>query len=166
MIHRSGVYPRIPIPSWGTDDLQIGDTWTDPEYRGRGLATRRWHRSSRRAPTGAAVLVCRVDENWRPCARSESGSRSRGWGASPSARCACPGRLVLTRALPPPTHSTGNVPLLKRVFDFTVALVTLVCWRFHCLCGDPDQLDSPDPCSQRQARRPEGKPSACKVRTR
>lgn len=40
VIHRSGIYPRyLRFPFMGTDDLQIGDTWTDPDYRGRGLAT-------------------------------------------------------------------------------------------------------------------------------
>ncbi|MEO7082842.1 MAG: GNAT family protein [Gemmatimonadaceae bacterium] len=40
LVHRSGIFPRYPrFPFMGSDDLQIGDTWTDPEYRGRGLAT-------------------------------------------------------------------------------------------------------------------------------
>ncbi len=39
LVHRSGVYPRyFRFPFMGDRDLQIGDTWTDPEYRGRGLA--------------------------------------------------------------------------------------------------------------------------------
>ena len=40
LVHRSGLFPRyFRFPFMGKDDLQIGDTWTDPEYRGRGLAT-------------------------------------------------------------------------------------------------------------------------------
>lgn len=39
LVHRSGVYPRyFRFPFMRDRDLQIGDTWTDPEYRGRGLA--------------------------------------------------------------------------------------------------------------------------------
>lgn len=41
VVHRSGVYPRwARFPFMATADLQIGDTWTDPAYRGQGLATR------------------------------------------------------------------------------------------------------------------------------
>lgn len=39
LVHRSGVFPRYyRFPFMGDHDLQIGDTWTDPVYRGRGLA--------------------------------------------------------------------------------------------------------------------------------
>jgi glycosyltransferase involved in cell wall biosynthesis/ribosomal protein S18 acetylase RimI-like enzyme len=39
VVHRSLVTPGyFRFPFMGRDDLQIGDTWTDPEYRGRGLA--------------------------------------------------------------------------------------------------------------------------------
>lgn len=39
VIHRSGVYPRFfRFPFMGPDDLQIGDTWTHPAYRGQGAA--------------------------------------------------------------------------------------------------------------------------------
>jgi RimJ/RimL family protein N-acetyltransferase len=39
VVHRSGVYPGyLRFPFMSARDLQIGDTWTDPEYRGRGLA--------------------------------------------------------------------------------------------------------------------------------
>jgi RimJ/RimL family protein N-acetyltransferase len=40
LLHRSGVYPRyFRFPFMSGDDLQIGDTWTDPQHRGRGLAS-------------------------------------------------------------------------------------------------------------------------------
>ena len=40
MIHRSGIFPGyFRFPFMAADDLQIGDTWTQPEYRGQGLAT-------------------------------------------------------------------------------------------------------------------------------
>jgi RimJ/RimL family protein N-acetyltransferase len=40
IIHRSVITPRyFRFPFMGQDDLQIGDTWTAPEYRGKGLAT-------------------------------------------------------------------------------------------------------------------------------
>ncbi len=40
LIHRSGVFPGyFRFPFMETDDLQIGDTWTDPEHRGRGIAS-------------------------------------------------------------------------------------------------------------------------------
>lgn len=39
VIHRSATFPRWPrFPFMEKADLQIGDTWTHPEYRGRGLA--------------------------------------------------------------------------------------------------------------------------------
>ena len=39
LVHRSLVTPRwYRFPDMGARDLQIGDTWTEPEHRGRGLA--------------------------------------------------------------------------------------------------------------------------------
>lgn len=39
LIHRSLVTPRWRrFPDMGANDLQIGAVWTDPAYRGRGLA--------------------------------------------------------------------------------------------------------------------------------
>ena len=39
LVHRSGAYPRFfRFPFMASADLQIGNTWTDPAYRGRGLA--------------------------------------------------------------------------------------------------------------------------------
>lgn len=39
-IHRSVVTPGwFRFPFMAVDDLQIGDTWTDPDYRGRGIAS-------------------------------------------------------------------------------------------------------------------------------
>jgi RimJ/RimL family protein N-acetyltransferase len=39
LVHRSGVFPRSPrFPFMGSQDLQIGNTWTHPAHRGRGLA--------------------------------------------------------------------------------------------------------------------------------
>jgi RimJ/RimL family protein N-acetyltransferase len=49
LAHRSGIFPRYPrFPFMGPDDLQIGDTWTHPDYRGRGLATLAIHETVRR----------------------------------------------------------------------------------------------------------------------
>lgn len=40
VIHRSGIFPGyFRFPFMSKDDLQIGDTWTAPEYRGQGLAS-------------------------------------------------------------------------------------------------------------------------------
>jgi RimJ/RimL family protein N-acetyltransferase len=39
LVHRSCVFPKyFRFPFMIKKDLQIGDTWTDPKYRGRGLA--------------------------------------------------------------------------------------------------------------------------------
>ncbi|HZO81549.1 MAG TPA: GNAT family N-acetyltransferase [Candidatus Binataceae bacterium] len=39
VVHYSGFTPRYwRFPFMGDDDLQIGDTWTAPAHRGRGLA--------------------------------------------------------------------------------------------------------------------------------
>ena len=38
-VHRLGIFPRsFRFPFMQRDDLQIGDVWTDPAHRGRGLA--------------------------------------------------------------------------------------------------------------------------------
>ena len=40
LIHRSVITPRyFRFPFMGKEELQIGDTWTMPEYRGGGLAS-------------------------------------------------------------------------------------------------------------------------------
>jgi RimJ/RimL family protein N-acetyltransferase len=40
LVHRSYVFPGyFRFPFMAPNDLQIGDTWTDPAARGRGLAT-------------------------------------------------------------------------------------------------------------------------------
>ncbi len=40
IVHRSCVFPRyFRFPFMDKDDLQIGDTWTAKEHRGKGLAT-------------------------------------------------------------------------------------------------------------------------------
>jgi GNAT superfamily N-acetyltransferase len=39
MVHRSCVFPGFfRFPFMAKDDLQVGDTWTDPAHRNRGLA--------------------------------------------------------------------------------------------------------------------------------
>jgi len=39
LVHRSCVFPRyFRFPFMSQDDLQIGDIWTHPEHRGRGIA--------------------------------------------------------------------------------------------------------------------------------
>jgi RimJ/RimL family protein N-acetyltransferase len=40
LVHRSCVFPKyFRFPFMKRDALQIGDTWTRPDYRGRGLAS-------------------------------------------------------------------------------------------------------------------------------
>jgi RimJ/RimL family protein N-acetyltransferase len=40
LVHYSGFTPRYwRFPFVADDDFQIGDTWTDPAHRGRGLAS-------------------------------------------------------------------------------------------------------------------------------
>jgi RimJ/RimL family protein N-acetyltransferase len=40
LVHRSVIFPRyFRFPFMAKEDLQIGDTWTASEYRGKGLAT-------------------------------------------------------------------------------------------------------------------------------
>lgn len=39
LVHRSAIFPRYArFPFMGPRDIQIGDTWTRPDQRGRGLA--------------------------------------------------------------------------------------------------------------------------------
>jgi RimJ/RimL family protein N-acetyltransferase len=40
LVHRSGLYPRYArFPFMAREDVQIGDVWTDPGHRNRGLAS-------------------------------------------------------------------------------------------------------------------------------
>jgi RimJ/RimL family protein N-acetyltransferase len=40
VVHRSVITPGYPrFPFMAKEDIQVGDTWTDPAVRGRGLAT-------------------------------------------------------------------------------------------------------------------------------
>ena len=40
VIHRSVITPRyFRFPFMAVDDIQVGDTWTDPSERGKGIAT-------------------------------------------------------------------------------------------------------------------------------
>jgi RimJ/RimL family protein N-acetyltransferase len=40
LVHRSGLFPRYArFPFMAREDLQVGDVWTDPEHRNRGLAS-------------------------------------------------------------------------------------------------------------------------------
>lgn len=44
VVHRSSVFPRyFRFPFMHPSDLQVGDTWTDPAERGRGLARAALH---------------------------------------------------------------------------------------------------------------------------
>ncbi len=39
VVHRSGIFPGyFRFPFMRENDLQIGDVWTDPEHRGKGMA--------------------------------------------------------------------------------------------------------------------------------
>jgi RimJ/RimL family protein N-acetyltransferase len=39
VVHHSFLFPRyFRFPFMGDEDLQVGDTWTEPAWRGRGLA--------------------------------------------------------------------------------------------------------------------------------
>lgn len=39
-VHRSGLYPRYArFPFMAREDVQVGDVWTDPAHRSRGLAS-------------------------------------------------------------------------------------------------------------------------------
>lgn len=39
LVHQSAIHPRyFRTPAMNKDDLMIGNVWTDPQFRGRGLA--------------------------------------------------------------------------------------------------------------------------------
>ncbi|HPM83809.1 MAG TPA: GNAT family protein [Candidatus Anammoximicrobium sp.] len=49
VVHRSCVFPGyFRFPFMEADDLQVGDTWTLPEYRGQGLARQALRETIRR----------------------------------------------------------------------------------------------------------------------
>ena len=40
LVHRTGIFPGyFRFPFMSNSDLQVGDLWTDPEYRGRHIAS-------------------------------------------------------------------------------------------------------------------------------
>lgn len=64
-VHRSCVFPRFfRFPFMGDGDLQVGDTWTAPSARGRGLATLALREICRRhAVSGTAIWYLVEDAN-------------------------------------------------------------------------------------------------------
>lgn len=61
--HRSMIFPRyFRFPFMGSDDLQIGMTWTLPDARGRGLATEALKDIARRTAKPGRRLWYLTDE--------------------------------------------------------------------------------------------------------
>src|SRR6266480_1507365 len=64
LIHRSCMFPRyFRFPFMAAQDLQIGDTWTDPDYRGRELAAYALERAVQSAATSPRHLWYIVEES-------------------------------------------------------------------------------------------------------
>ena len=57
LVHRSGVFPRyVRFPFMAMEDLQIGNVWTDPEHRNRGIASfALWQLVSAKARRGRLI---------------------------------------------------------------------------------------------------------------
>jgi RimJ/RimL family protein N-acetyltransferase len=84
LIHRSCVFPGyFRFPFMAADDLQIGDTWTDPAYRGRGLATRSAREIVERATSEGRRVWYVVEKGNGPSIRvaEKAGMELRGEGA-------------------------------------------------------------------------------------
>ena len=71
LVHRSAIFPRwARFPFMGPSDLQIGDTWTRPDQRGRGLAVQaiRWTLEHLARPGRTIWYI--VEENNPPSIRA------------------------------------------------------------------------------------------------
>lgn len=83
LAHRSGIFPRyFRFPFMGKDDLQIGDTWTAPEHRGKGLATFALRRimSERRKPGRTFWYLVEEDNRSSIRAAEKAGMVKKGEG--------------------------------------------------------------------------------------
>lgn len=115
LVHRSCVIPAcFRWPFMAADDLQISSTWTEPAYRGGGLATKTllqvralMHKPGRRfwyvvrADNGASIAVC------RKAGFQSMGEafRTRGLGLN------CLGQFVLAAARAKPILTPRRVSL-------------------------------------------------------
>ena len=65
VVHRSTIFPRwARYPFMGADDLQIGNVWTHPQYRGRGLAKEAFNKIiTDNAKTGRTFWYIVSDDN-------------------------------------------------------------------------------------------------------
>lgn len=83
LVHRSGVFPRDPrFPFMARDDLQIGDTWTHPAHRNRGLAALAIRRivALKRRPGRSFWYVVAADNGASVRAIQKAGFAMRGTG--------------------------------------------------------------------------------------
>jgi RimJ/RimL family protein N-acetyltransferase len=57
LVHRSSLFPKyLRFPFMNDDDLQVGDTWTEPSERGKGLAAAALLAAAQRALKPGASL--------------------------------------------------------------------------------------------------------------
>jgi RimJ/RimL family protein N-acetyltransferase len=59
LVHRSCIFPKFyRFPFMRRGDVQVGDVWTAPAYRGRGMAARALREVLRRFPDRDVWYVC------------------------------------------------------------------------------------------------------------
>jgi GNAT superfamily N-acetyltransferase len=83
LAHHSMVFPKYRrFPFMGANDLQVGDVWTAPRHRGRGLATFAMQEILRAAPQPHQVYWYVADEENAASIRvaEKNGFARAGWG--------------------------------------------------------------------------------------
>jgi RimJ/RimL family protein N-acetyltransferase len=81
LVHRSCIFPKFyRFPFMGERDLQVGDVWTAPTYRGRGTAVRALKEVLRRFPDRTVWYVCEESNVASIRVAERAGLRIAGFG--------------------------------------------------------------------------------------
>lgn len=156
LVHRSCVFPRyVRFPFMGKCDLQIGDTWTAEEHRGKNLAVfaarkvlELHHKPGRRfwyVTSDANGPSIRVAQK-AGFALAGKGRRISRWGLRPL------GAFVMEQPISKPDR-TEDSNVLKRLFDVGLSVLGLVLFAPLLLAiAAWIRLDSPGPVLYRGRR--------------
>jgi len=74
IVHRSFIFPGyFRFPFMASSDVQVGDTWTDPAYRGRGIAAAALEEACRIAARSGRLVWYITDRTNEPSIRVVEG---------------------------------------------------------------------------------------------